>query len=189
MSPEFADEDEGVTYEQIKSKLDQQRRANTPVPLDAGFYEEVHAYLSELREEYETAHGRDPGSKEVRILQDELFRAREALNDLFDARAKRILSHALSKASELDTGDLTGEERQLFENVREQVDQTREQVLEGARRGGAYEVVRIVDEVPSFTGADLRIYDVAPEDVVSLPEETAQLLIQRGKAKQIRSVG
>lgn len=181
-------EDEEVTYEDIRGALDRQRRANTPVELPQRFYEDARTYLQELREEYETAHARDPGSKEVRILQDELFRAREALNDLFDARAKRILSHALSPASELDTDDLTEEERNLFSSVREQVEAKRESVLEGARRGGDYQTVRVVEGMPSFTGADLRIYDVSPEDVVSLPEETAQLLIEKGKASPIRAV-
>lgn len=188
MTPTFEDEDDGeVNYEAIKSKLDQQRRANTPIHLPAHFYEEAHEYLAELREEYEAAHTRDPGSKEVRILQDELFRAREALNDLFDARAKRILSHALSKASELSESDLTAEERELFSNVRDEVDHAREKVLEGARRGGERALVRITGEMPSFTGADLRIYDVAVEDVVSLPEETARLLVDKGKAAAIAS--
>jgi DNA replication initiation complex subunit (GINS family) len=183
-----SDEDEGVAYEDLKSALDQQRRANTPVELAAGFYEDARRYLTELREEYETAHARDPASKEVRILQDELFRAREALNDLFDARAKRILSHTLSEASELDEADLAEEERELFNDVRKQVDQARENVLEGAQRGGEHALVRITAEMPSFTGADLRIYDVAPEDVVALPEETAELLVEKGKAEAIRSV-
>ncbi len=181
------DEDE-VTYEDIEGALGRQRRANKPIELSPTFYEEAREYLAELREEYETAHARDPASKEVRILQDELFRAREALNDLFDARAKRILSHALSKASDLDPEDLTEEERQLFSTVREQVEAKRESVLEGARRGGDHELVRITETIPSFTGADLRIYDVEREDVVSLPEETARLLVEKGKADTIRSV-
>lgn len=184
----MTEDDEGVTYEDIKSKLDQQRRANTPVELAGSFYEDARRYLEELRDEYEAAHDRDPGSKEVRILQDELFRAREALNDLFDARAKRILSHAMTEASELDEDDLADEERQLFKGVREQVDVTRENVLEGAQRGGDHALVRVTDEMPSFTGADLRIYDVEPEDIVALPEETAQLLIRQDKAVAIRSV-
>lgn len=180
-----SEEDDVVDYEAIKSKLDQQRRANTPVHLPPHFYEDAHDYLDELRDEYETAHARDPASKEVRILQDELFRAREALNDLFDARSKRILSHTLSKGSDLDTGDLTAEEEHLFEGVRELVDETREHVLEGARRGGDYTTVRVLEDVPSFTGADLRIYDVGREDVVSLPEDTAKLLIDKGKVEAI----
>lgn len=182
------EDEEGVTYEDIRGALQRQRGANTPIELAKGFYADARTYLDELREEYENAHARDPGSKEVRILQDELFNAREALNDLFDARAKKILSHALSQASELDTDDLTEEERQLFHRVREEVDAKRESVLEGAQRGGAYELVRILDEMPSFTGADLRIYDVEPEDIVTLPEETADLLVDNAKAEPVQTV-
>lgn len=182
------EEDDGVAYEAIKSKLDKQRRANQPIHLHPSFYDDAHDYLADLREEYENAHDRDPASKEVRILQDELFRAREALNDLFDSRAKRILTHAMSQASELDIKDLTPEERHLFQNAREQVEATRNQVLEGAKRGGEHRVVRVLEKIPSFTGQDLRIYDVDREDIVALPEETARLLIDKGKVQPIQPV-
>lgn len=181
------EEEDGVTYEDIKSYLDQQKRSNRPVEIEATFYEDAQGYLAELREEYEEVHARDPASREVQILRDELFRAREALNDLFDLRAKRLLSHALSEDSEVATSDLTSEERILFENVREQVKKTRSKALERAQRSGDYRVVRVLEDMPAFTGADLRIYDVAAEDVVSLPDETASVLIGEGKAKAIGS--
>ena len=179
------DEDEGVSYEDIKSFLDKQKRSNKPIEVGPTFYEEAQTYLTELREEYEQVHARDPASKEVQILRDELFRAREALNDLFDLRAKRLLSHALSEGSEIDQTDLTGEERVLFENVRDQVDQAREQALERAKRSSEYRTVRVLEDMPSFTGADLRIYELDREDVVALPGETAELLVGEGKAAEI----
>lgn len=176
---------EGVSYEDIKTHLDKQKRSNKPVEIAPSFYEDAQTYLSELREEYEQVHARDPASREVQILRDELFRAREALNDLFDLRAKRILSHTLTEDPEVDPEHLTSEERTLFEKVQEQVQATRSQALERAQRSGEHKVVRVLEDVPSFTGADLRIYDLDAEDVVSLPDETAQLLIGEGKAQAL----
>ncbi len=181
----MSEQDEGVAYEEIKSKLDQQRRSQRIVHLHPLFYEEAQDYLEELREEYETAHARDPASKEVRILFDELFQAREALNDLFDLRAKRILSHALAKVGEVEAKDLTEQEQELFDRVREVVEETRDHVLERARRGGEHRVVRVLEDIPAFTAADLRIYELASEDIVALPEETAELLVGKGKAALI----
>lgn len=178
-------EDEGVSYEDIKSHLDTQKRSNKPVEISEKFYEKAQSYLAELREEYEEVHARDPASREVQILRDELFRAREALNDLFDLRAKRILSHALSEDAEVGVNSLTPEERNLFNKVGEQVKAARSQALERAQRSNDYELVRVLDKVPSFTGADLRIYDLEPEDVVTLPDETADLLVGEGKAELI----
>lgn len=181
----MSEDEEGVTYEDIKSHLDKQKRSNRPIELEPTFYEQAQTYLTELREEYEDVHARDPASKEVQILRDELFRAREALNDLFDLRAKRLLSHALSEDPEIDVKELTSPERILFENVRDQVQKTREKALERAQRSGEYRIVRVLEDMPSFTGADLRIYDLDPEDVVSLPGETAELLVGEGKAAEI----
>jgi hypothetical protein len=39
--------------------------------------------------------------------------------------------------------------------------------------------------VPTFTGADLRIYDLDAEDVVSLPDDTVNLLAGQGKVEPI----
>ncbi len=178
-------EDEEIGYEDIKGKLDTQKRAQKPVHLRPSFYEEAQDYLEELREEYERAHSQDPGSKEVRILFDELFRGREALNDLFDLRAKRILAHALSKSGELEEKDLTSEERELFHSVREEVEAARARVLERAQRGGEHKIVRILEDVPTFTAADLRIYTLEKEDLVTLPDETASVLVDKGKAAMI----
>jgi DNA replication initiation complex subunit (GINS family) len=180
-----SDED-GITYEDLKSKLDKQQRSGKPVTLAADFYERAHAYVEELLEEYESVHARDPAGNEVQILRDELFRAQETLNDLFDARARKILSHALSEDGSIEQDALTPEERRLFERVKDQVATTRSQVLEAATRSDAYRVVRVLEDVPSFTASDLRIYDLGPEDVASLPEETADLLVSRGKVQPIQ---
>ena len=180
----MSDED-GIGYEEIKGKLATQRGAQRPVHLGASFYKEAQDYLESLREEYERAHTQDPSSKEVRILFDELFQGREALNDLFDLRAKRILTHALSKSETLEEKDLTPEERELFHGVREHVEATRNRVLERARRSGEHQLVRMLRDVPTFTAADLRIYTLAKEDVVALPEETAQVLVDKGAAAMI----
>lgn len=174
--------DDEVTYEAIKGKLDTQKRANKPVHLAPHFYEHAQDYLEELREEYEAAHARDPSSKEVRILFDELFRGREALNDLFDIRAKRILSHALSQGDTLEEKDLTPHERELFHKVHEIVEATRNQVLERAKLGGDHRIVRVLEDIPPFTAADLRIYTLRKEDVAALPEETAKVLVTKGVA-------
>jgi len=174
--------DDDIGYEDIKGKLDTQRRSNKPVHLPPRFYEDAQDYLEALRREYEEAHERDPASKEVRILFDELFRGREALNDLFDTRAKRILQHALAKADAIEERDLTEDERELFKQVREQVEHVRNRVLERARRGGEHRVIRMVEDVPPITAADLRIYSLSREDIVALPEETAKLLVDGRKA-------
>lgn len=46
-------------------------------------------------------------------------------------------------------------------------------------------VVRVLEDVGSFAASDLRTYVVRREDVVSLPTDTARILILRGKAVEV----
>jgi DNA replication factor GINS len=50
---------------------------------------------------------------------------------------------------------------------------------------GEYVVVRILKDLPTFTGADSRNYTVSAEDVVVLPQLNATGLIKRNAAKLI----
>jgi hypothetical protein len=40
----------------------------------------------------------------------------------------------------------------------------------------------MLEDLPPITATDLRIYALKREDVVTLPEETAKLLVDKGKA-------
>jgi DNA replication initiation complex subunit (GINS family) len=46
-------------------------------------------------------------------------------------------------------------------------------------------VVRVLEDIASFAASDLRTYSVRREEVVSLPADTAKILILRGKAVEV----
>jgi DNA replication factor GINS len=50
-------------------------------------------------------------------------------------------------------------------------------------------LVRVLEDVGSFAASDLRTYNVKREDVVSLPADTARILILRGKAVEVAVPG
>ncbi len=45
--------------------------------------------------------------------------------------------------------------------------------------------LRMLQDMPSFVGSDMNNYELEKEDVVVLPEETAEILIERGAAEKI----
>ncbi|NYT05192.1 MAG: DNA replication complex GINS family protein [Methanomicrobiales archaeon] len=52
--------------------------------------------------------------------------------------------------------------------------------------GVAYAIVRILEDIESFLGIDGRVYNLAKEDIVTLPESNAEVLCGRNIALNIR---
>lgn len=50
-------------------------------------------------------------------------------------------------------------------------------------------LVRVLEDIGSFAASDLRTYTVQREDVLSLPADTAKILILRGKAVEVATAG
>jgi len=46
-------------------------------------------------------------------------------------------------------------------------------------------ILRILKDVPSFIGDDMKKYSLRKEDVISMPKETAEVLTKRGAAEEI----
>jgi DNA replication initiation complex subunit (GINS family) len=46
--------------------------------------------------------------------------------------------------------------------------------------------LRMLQDMPSFVGSDMNNYELEKEDVVVLPKKTADILVERGAAEQVR---
>jgi hypothetical protein len=46
-------------------------------------------------------------------------------------------------------------------------------------------LVRVLEDIGTFAASDLRTYHVQREDVLSLPADTARILLLRGKAVEV----
>lgn len=178
---------EEFTYETLRDTHERERRGNKLTGLPSGFYDRAQDYLDQLRAEYEAAHEEDPGSTEVRLLQDEYQSARDSLVAVYDLRVRKVLqmAHTASKGGTVDADPLSPQEVDLYEDLLERLEAAREAVLKGARKGEKRILVRITEDLPPVTGADLRVYLLKGEDVVSLPEDTAEVLLKRGKAVEL----
>lgn len=52
--------------------------------------------------------------------------------------------------------------------------------------GSGYVIVRILEDIDSFMGIDGRIYNLQKEDLITLPEKNADVLVERNIALNIR---
>lgn len=56
---------------------------------------------------------------------------------------------------------------------------------EAATAAGNRALVRVLEDVPPFTGLDVT-YRLRKEDVISLPEDVARVLLEKGKAERVQ---
>jgi DNA replication initiation complex subunit (GINS family) len=47
-------------------------------------------------------------------------------------------------------------------------------------------IVRVLKDVPQFIGNDMKKYSLKEDDIVTLPQDIAKILIERGVAEEIK---
>lgn len=134
-----------------------------------GFKEAVDRYLEDL--------GRMENGVVARVKIAEAERVKFILDSVSALRREKICR--LISMGKLPEDALFGDEAALVRPSRE---------AEGQRGDGAKKIlVRLLRDVPSFVGADLKTYGpLKSEDVVLLPAQNADSLIKRGMASEIQ---
>jgi DNA replication factor GINS len=172
--------------------------------LGRDFYREARKLFDGMLAECRRASG------ELSLLSlklAELENIKNMINDIYETRERKIVSSALyyvKSGEEVEVENLTDEEEVLLEEIIRTLKAGRERVLAGfaksiteARVGEVEEgkreesgvgfiTVRILKDLPSLVGVDGRVYgEFKAEEVVTLPEPNARILIERGDAEVI----
>jgi len=142
----------------------------------------------------------------------ELTNIKSILKQLYENREKKILNLALNKSrtksSLVDTSLLLKEEKLFFEKMVDLFDTFRDGVLtsiysgkipnikfkenicgikEKSSKQSLTKMIRFVASVPKFMGHDLQEYGpFEEEDMASLPIKLADILINKGRAEEIK---
>ncbi|MFQ5838592.1 MAG: hypothetical protein ACE5HJ_07395 [Thermoplasmata archaeon] len=200
---------EEVTLERILQVYREESQKKALTPLERDFWERVQKYVASLEDDLSKESSHDPNSAKAALLRDELRKVLKRRDQIYQYRERKMLLLASSAASgaSVDTTPLTPEEEESFEAMLEVLERGRLRALamevEESRKGQgeAEEVeekeeapkeaapdqvlVRVLEDIPPFLGLDVT-YRLKKEDVVTLPEEVAQVLISKGKAERIR---
>ncbi len=198
---------EKVTLELILQVYRKESQRKTLTALDRDFWQRVQEYVSGLEEDLRKESGQDPNSAKAALLRDELKKVLKRRDQIYQYRERKMARLAASAASgaSVDTANLTPLEEESFEALLgvlergrgrafglEQVKEEVKEVKKPAKARGKPKratldqvLVRILEDMPPFVGLDVT-YQLKKEDVVSLPEEVAQLLMDQGKAERIR---
>jgi len=183
----------------LSNTLRDERKTAEFQKLDKNFYELVGQYLAGL--EQELSRITDPYSVEAQIIQDTLKGERNSVNKLIDQRMKkmvrRVVKNARSASREDVLLDLTKEEEQIYIQMLRAVVTGRETILahiahtERPLTGKkdipqGYEIVRLLDSVPTFVGVDGKNYLLTKDDVVVLPGVHAKNLRTKNLAVEVK---
>ncbi len=181
--------------------------------LDELFYRKVADQISRLNRIIEKVKEID--TEELKKLRIELENLKLLIRDIYDLREKKILELALItsrlKSESEDIDKLTIEEKVLYKILFNTLLAFRKYVLESVLSGEKpkleelgkelnkilkasglpkernVKVVRIVKEISEFVGTDLQTYGpYKPEEIVTLPKDVAEMLINSGFAEEIR---
>jgi len=142
------------------------RELQRPLP---GFKDDVKKYLEDL--------ARMENGVPSKLKLAEAERAKRIINEIAILRKEKICKTAV--AGTLSDDMLFDDEIGLFRPLKEPekvTDDSAKKIL-----------VRVLRDVPSFIGADLKTYGpYKTEDVVLLPAQNAEALIKRGIATEIQ---
>jgi DNA replication factor GINS len=121
-----------MNLDELQSVRDRERQTDKPQQLRESFYEDVGSFVEQLRAERERAAERHGTyADEVMQLTDEIEAASQLVEDIHERRIGKVVKAASLEAAELspEVDGLTREERDLFEQLVDDIEHHREDVL------------------------------------------------------------
>lgn len=190
-----------VDLKRLRDILRKERKMDELIELEDNFYLKIGKYIRDLEEEIKEKE--DENKREM--LKDEKESALTFVEKTFERRTGKILRLAsLSlKGLNVDENNMTSEEKNIFSSLSKQLKKGRKRIKQTIFSDEIKEkskskekekfnsskkpftVVRVLENFPKFIGSDERSYHLSKEDVVSLPEEDAKVLLKREIAQKI----
>ncbi|HDN96186.1 MAG TPA: DNA replication complex GINS family protein [Thermoplasmatales archaeon] len=167
----------------------EQREKTSPHLTDVGidFYKLAYEYVKELEEKIEEEKLKNPSSKKLLLLTDELRNTRRILESIFERREKKIILLALSavRGGKAAPENLTREEKIFYDSLVTLLKEHRKRAFESGEK--EFIIIRVLEDIPQFVGSDMKKYNLRKEDVIALPPDLANILIKRGAAEEVKA--
>lgn len=192
-----------ITYETFRKFHRREKNNEKLQELPREFYNSCKKWISRKREEFEKSKG------DTTSLY-ELENVKKIIRDIFDRRERKIILMALHTVrSGISPENLLPEERDFFDEtvsilqkfrngllkrVTESEEEVEEKVESEIKRKSEQKekpkkeekVVRMLENTPQFLGENEEKYGpFKKEDLVTLPEKIADLLVKKGKAEEV----
>ncbi len=199
-----------ITYETLFDLLRREKSRNELQELESDFYEDVKHYLNEKKQSMTNKTSSLADKEKIKI---QIKNAKKIIKELYELREKKILFLAINKvkteSSLINTANLLEKEKRLYEEtcalLRKYKDETLSLIDEeivkisseepkesiepqkesSKKESSGDKKVTMLSNLPKFVGLDKNIYGPYNKgDSYSMPKEIADLLIQKGRAKE-----
>jgi DNA replication initiation complex subunit (GINS family) len=128
----MAEEAQQVSYEMLQDLLRAERRSNKLMPVSARFWPEVRGFLDTVTQAFRIEQAKDPFSRQVMRLSDEVKNAKHAAESLWALRERKLamLALAATKDRKMPEG-ITPDEGALYHDFLGVLEETRNRIFEG----------------------------------------------------------
>ncbi len=118
------------------NQLTRERRSGSLTKLDPEFFQEAEAHVSEMEGTYRSENTQNPASPKANLLGVELAKLRGGIEELYEAREKKVVLQALRAAWDrvADRDHMLKWESDAFERIVHALRDTRRNVLKGRER-------------------------------------------------------
>ena len=202
-----------LTFETLFELLRKEKINPELQKLEDDFYQQTVNYLKDKSTIVETEQKTESiFSADAKKTQLQLENAKKIIKEFYEKRESKIINLAMlsSRAEIKETGiNMLKEEKKLYKEALETLNRYRTGILQNTLTGNKISVkslkappkdiktvqeqstgnrmVRFLHSVPKFVADDLNIYGpFEQEDMSSLPRKTANLLIKRKRAEEIK---
>ena len=142
------------------------------------------------------------------ILKNEINNTKKIIKNIYEQREKKILIAIMTKVrgGEPNLKNLVNTEKILFESILEIVIRQRQQIMdkkvikndlvndnktnikkvEKKVKNENNKIFLVRDNIPEFIGIDTRRYNLRKDDLITIPKNTSELLLNKRVVKEIK---
>lgn len=205
------DEHEQITYKTLRKIQQAEQSSSLLTKINTRFYQELSAYLKTL--ERSTKDEKNP--LKVKLFTEEIQNTKKIATSIYELREKKIVQAALATArgANIDLTNFLEIEKNLYTILIEQIEKTRTNIYSCSvqrpdqkqpsdsmvlpkkqdvstkqmkQESNKHPIVQVLEDTPEFIGTDGKPYALRKEDVLSLPNEMNQPLLNKKVVKQIK---
>ena len=178
-----------LSYQKLRSIEQMERQSPNLVNIGPNFYTKAFQYIQNLEKRLEEERLKNPSSRKVIVIADELRNTKRVWENIIERREKKIIQAALSavRGGSSPPSSLTNQEKKFYEKIVALLIENRKAIFEGKEKDVVEKgvIIRILEDIPHFVGRDMKRYSLKKEDVLTLPKDMADILIKRGAAEKV----
>ena len=177
-------------YDELFEAWMREKKNREIQPLPEDFYRRLAAYIERIREEQRML---DKKTIKSVLMKMEEENVKKMAVELIKTRYEKIVQTIREETP--SSSNLTDEEKKWlresslhFESFKKFIEKILQGKIERTKNKmkSKFVIVRILREIPEIIGADMKTYGpFKPEDIASLPEENARILIKQGAAMEV----